>query len=337
VSRAARFEPLVAVVTPVHDGAAHLRRCMESVLRQEYENWIHIVVDNASRDGTRAIAEEVAGRDDRIAVFARPEFVGMLANFNRALGLVPEEAVYVKQLHSDDALFPECLRRMVDAAERHPHAAIVTSRRYSGGVLRPDGAPSELVVVAGREAARAALLGGINYLGTPSLPLLRRERMVGWPLLFDADSFPPAHPASPPFCHADKEAYLPTLEKANLVFIPRALIDQRRDTHSATGFAQRVAGWHGSRIELLLRHGSRFLEPRELRRAVRLGTLRYARSVGWRIARHAALRDAEFVRYQVLALEHCRRRLRDAGYPGEAHALGPFAALLRGAAVVRNA
>jgi hypothetical protein len=112
---------------------------------------------------------------------------------------------------------------------------------------------------------------------------------------------------------------------------------QRRDTHSATGFAQRVAGWHGSRIELLLRHGSRFLEPRELRRAVRLGTLRYARSVGWRIARHAALRDAEFVRYQVLALEHCRRRLRDAGYPGEAHALGPFAALLRGAAVVRNA
>jgi len=337
MSGAARFEPLVAVVTPVHDGAEHLRRCMESVLRQEYENWIHIVLDNASRDGTRAIAEEVATRDDRIAVFSSPDFVGMMENFNRALGLVPEQAVYVKQLHADDTLFPECLRRMVDAAESHPHAAIVTSRRYSGGVLRPDRGPSELVVVPGMEAARAALLGGTNYLGTPSLPLLRRESMVGWPQLFDTASFPPGHPAGPPFCHADKEAYLPTLEKANLVFIPRALIDQRRDTHSATGFAQRVGGWHPSRIELLLRHGSRFLETREHRSAVRRGVLRYERSLGWRITRHRALRDSEFVRYQALALEHCRRRLGEAGFPAEARSLAPFAALLGGAARRRRA
>jgi glycosyltransferase involved in cell wall biosynthesis len=337
VSRAARFEPLVAVVTPVHDGAAHLRRCIESVLRQEYENWIHIIVDNASQDGTRAIAEELADRDDRIALRAQPDFVGMLENFNRALGLVPEQAVYVKQLHADDALFPECLRRMVDAAESYPHAAIVTSRRYSGGVLRPDGGPSEVAVVAGLEVARAALLGGVNYLGTPSLPLLRREQIVGWPRIFDAASFPPAHPASPPFCHADKEAYLQTLEKANLVFIPRALIDQRRDTHSATGFAQRVAGWHPSRIELLLRHGARFLEPNELRSGVRRAVLRYTRSLGWRFSRHAALRDPEFVRYQALAIEHCRRRLDEAGHSAEARTLAPFAALLRSVAESRRA
>ena len=170
MSRAARFEPLVAVVTPVHDGAATLRRCMESVLRQEYENWIQIVLDNASRDGTREIAEELAGRDDRILVRSTPDFVGMMENFNRALAIVPEEAVYVKQLHADDTLFPECLRRMVDAAERHPDAAIVTSRRYSGGVLRPDGGPSQLALVPGREVARAASRPGTttSSRGPPS-------------------------------------------------------------------------------------------------------------------------------------------------------------------------
>jgi len=337
VSRAARFEPLVAVVTPVHDGATHLRRCIESVLRQEYENWIHIIVDNASRDRTRAIAEELADRDDRIVVRAPPDFVGMLENFNRALAIVPEEAVYVKQLHADDTLFPECLRRMVGAAERHPHAAIVTSRRYSGGVLRPEGGPSEHAVVPGREVARAALLGGTNYIGTPSLPLLRRAQMVGWPALFDAACFPPGHPGQPPFCHGDKEAYLPTLEKADLVFIPRALIDQRRDGGSATGFAQRVAGWHPSRIELLLRHGARFLEPQELRTALRRAALRYARSLGWRLSRHAALRDDEFVRYQALAIRYCRRRLSEAGHPAEALLLAPFDAVLRGVAEGRPA
>jgi len=331
-----RREPLVAVVTPVHDGAAHLRRCMESVLRQEYENWIHIVVDNASRDRTLAIAGEIAARDDRIVVRAHPTFVGMMANFNRALATVPDDAVYVKQLHADDALFPECLRVMVDAAERHPRAGIVTGRRYSGGILRPDRGPDRLVVVPGSEVIRAALLGGVNYLGTPSLPLLRRDRVVGWPAIFDAAPFPPGHPADLPFCDSDKEAYLGTLEKADLAFVPRALVDQRRDAASATGFAQRVAGWHPSRIELLLRHGLRLLGREELVRGVRLAALRYARALAWRLACAGALRDPEFVRYQALAAEHVVARLRERGHSNEALLLAPFAAIL-GRAATRSA
>ena len=327
-----RQEPLVAVVTPVHDGAAHLRRCMESVLRQEYENWIHLVVDNASRDRTLAIAEEVAARDDRIVVRSHHAFVGMVKSFNRALSAVPDEAVYVKQLHADDTLYPECLRVMVEAAERHPRAAIVTSRRYSGGVLRPERGPDRLALVPGAEVVRTALLGGVNYLGTPSLPLLRRERMAGWPVLFDPRPFPPCHPAEPPFCHADKQAYLATLEKADLVFVPRALLDQRRDSASATGFAQRVGGWHPSRVELLLRHGSRLLERGELLGGVRRAALRYARSLAVRIGHAGALRDPEFVRYQALATEHVVERLRESGHRAEALLIAPFAALLRRAA-----
>ncbi len=324
-----RAEPLVAVVTPVYDGEAHLRRCMESVLRQEYENWMHFVVDNASRDRTRAIAEEIAGRDDRIVVCAHARHVGMMENFNRALAAVPDDAVYVKQLHADDALFPECLRLMVDAAERNPRAGIVTSRRYSGGILRPESGPDRLVVVPGQEVARAALLGGVNYLGTPSLPLLRRDRVGGWPAIFDAAPFPPRHPAQPPFCHADKQAYLATLEKADLVFVPRALVDQRRDPASATGFAQRVGAWHPSRVELLLRHGSRLLGCGELRRGVRRAALRYARSLAWRLVHRGARRDPEFVRYQALAAPHIVERLRERGHRREAALLAPFCALLR--------
>jgi glycosyltransferase involved in cell wall biosynthesis len=323
-----RPEPLVAVVTPVRDGAAHLRRCMESVLRQEHENWIHLVVDNASRDRTRAIAEEIAARDDRIVVLSHSHFVGMMENFNRALAAVPDDAVYVKQLHADDALLPECLRVMVEAAERNPGVSIVTGRRYSGGVLRPDRGPDRLVVVPGLEVARAALLGGVNYLGTPSLPLLRRDRVGGWPAIFDPAPFPPGHPAEPPFCHADKQAYLATLEKGDVVFVPRALIDQRRDAGSATGFAQRVGAWHPSRVELLLRHGPRLLDRGELRRGVRNAALRYARSLAWRLARRGA-RDPEFVRYQAIAAPYVAQRLRECGHRPAAWLLAPFSALLR--------
>jgi len=329
---AARREPLVAVVTPVHDGEEHLRRCMESVLRQSYENWIHLVVDNASRDRTLAIATEIAARDARIRVLPHTAFVGMGENFNRGLAAVPDEAVFVKQLHADDTLFPECLSRMVEAAERYPEAAMVTGRRYAGGELKPDGGPDALGVVSGRVVARAVLLGGVNYLGTPSLPLLRRERMVNWPALFDTRSFPPHHPRSPAFCAGDRDAYLPTLAQGDVVFVPRALIDQRYEGASASTFAQRVGGWRPSHLELLLRHGELFLSRRDQRRGVLEATLRYAVSLCWRVA-HGALGDPDFVWYQKLALAHLVARLREAQWRGAAALLAPLSALFARAEV----
>jgi glycosyltransferase involved in cell wall biosynthesis len=323
-----RREPLVAVVTPVHDGEAHLRRCMESVLRQSYENWLYIVVDNASTDRTVEIATEIAARDPRIQVLAETRFVGMAENFNRGLAAVPGDSVFVKQLHADDTLFPECLSRMVEAAERHPEAAMVIGRRYAGGALKPDGGPDALELLPGRTVARAVLLGGVNYLGTPSLPLLRRERMVNWPELFDIGAFPPNHPRRTAFCAGDRDAYLPTLAQCDVVFVPRALIDQRNeDGGSASSFAQRVGGWRPSHLELLLRHGASFLGERDYRRGVRTATLRYAASLAWRIG-HGALGDGDFVLYQRLALAHVVARLRGAHWCGEAALLAPFSALL---------
>jgi glycosyltransferase involved in cell wall biosynthesis len=325
-------EPLVAVVTPVYEGVEHLQHCVDSVLGQEYENWIHLIVDNASLDGTAEIIEDAAAWDERVVAVLHREHVGMLDNWNRALAAVPADAVYVKQIHADDVLMPDCLRTMVDVAERHPRAALITGLRYSGGLLCPPGAPDELTVVPGRTVGRSALFGGVNYLGTPSLPLLRRERIEGWPALFDPRPFPPRHPDSPPLPHADKQAYLATLEKADLVFVPRVLIDQRLGGESATTWSQRVGGWHPSRIETLLRHGARFASPKELDAAVARAARRWAGSLAWRSARHGALGDADFVLFQSLCLEHVLPRLREAGYAASAALLAPFDALLSRAA-----
>jgi glycosyltransferase involved in cell wall biosynthesis len=325
----AHSEPLVAVVTPVCDGARHLRRCLESVLRQVYENWIHLVVDAGSCDRTLAIAEEIAARDDRVVVLRHERSDSLLGSFDRALAAVPGEAVYVKQLHAQEALFPESLRLMVEAAERHPLIGIASGRRYAGGVLHPDRGPERPAVVRGEEAARAALLGGVDYLGSPSLPLLRRERVAGWPRIFGAPAASPVAGVAIAFPHAVDEAYLPTLEKAHLAFVPRALVDERPDPASPAALAQRLAARHPSRIELILRHGARLLGPKELRCAVRRATLRYARSLAWRAAQRGALGDGEFVRYHAHALAHLVKRLRECERPAEAALLAPFAALLR--------
>ncbi len=255
-------EPLVAVVTPVHNGADSLAACLESVRAQNYKHWIHLVADNASTDGTRQIAESFAASDPRVTVLSFRELLPMLENFNRALAEVPPTAVYLKQLHADDTLHPACLQIMVAAAERDPGVALVVSRFYLGSTLSPQNAPTHAVRLLGRTVARETLLGTSNVLGTPSVPLMRIDRLAGWPSIFRVERFPPGHPATPPHNQGDKESCLATLEREDVAFLPQPLVFLRDEGPSATNFARRVGGWHATRLDLLLRLGARFMRRR---------------------------------------------------------------------------
>jgi hypothetical protein len=317
-------QPLVAVMTPVYNGADSLAACLESVRAQNYKNWIHLVADNASVDGSRQIAEGFAAQDPRVKVLSFRELLPMLENFNRALATVPPSAVYLKQLHADDTLHPACLEKMVAAAERDPAVAFVVSRFYLGSVLSPRNAPAQAVRLSGRTVARETLLGTWNILGTPSVPLMRIDRLVGWPSLFRVDRFPPGHPSTPPHNQGDKESCLATLEREDVAFLPEPLVSLRDEGPSATGFARRVGGWQATRIDLLLRLGPRFMDEDMLRKGIRRTALRWTRSMAWRSLKLLGHSDPEFCLYQRLCLENLVPRLREAGYTSEATMLACF-------------
>jgi len=313
-------------MTPVYNGADSLAACLESVRLQNYKNWIHLVADNASTDGSRQIAEQFAAKDPRIKVLAFRELLPMLENFNRALAAVPPSAVYLKQLHADDTLHPACLEKMVAAAERDRSVALVVSRFYLGSVLSPRHAPAQAVRLSGRTVARETLLGISNILGTPSVPLMRIDRLVGWPSLFRVDRFPPGHPSTPPHNQGDKESCLATLEREDVAFLPEPLVSLRDEGPSATGFARRVGGWHATRVDLLLRLGPRFMDEDTLRRGIRRTVWKWTRSMAWRSLKQLGHTDAEFCLYQRLCLENLVPRLREAGYTSEAAMLSCFEA-----------
>jgi glycosyltransferase involved in cell wall biosynthesis len=325
-------EPLVAVLTPVHDGASSIAACLASVQAQDYRNWIHVVVDNASNDSTRHIAESVAAADPRVSVRSFGQLLPMLENFNRALALVPSDARYLKQLHADDALRPGCLRAMVDAAESDPSIGVVVSKFYEGSVVNGRNQPSRGARLAGRNVAKDTLLGKSNVLGTPSVTLLRMERLVGWPSLFHPIEFPRGHPAQPPHCQADKESLLATLEHEDVVFLPQPLITVGREDRSATNFARQVGGWHPCRVDLLLRCGARFMNEDTLRKGIRRTVWRWIRSLTWHSFKQLGRSDPDFCLYQSLCLSDLIPRLRDSGYAREAAMLTLFQPALVGCA-----
>jgi glycosyltransferase involved in cell wall biosynthesis len=113
------MNPLVAVVTPTKNRLKLLCEAIDSVQRQSFDAWEHIIVDDGSDDGT---CEEVTRRmiaDERIRYLRRlGDSSG--ANVCRNIGIAESSAEFVLFLDSDDLLRPRCLEGRVEAIQRNP-------------------------------------------------------------------------------------------------------------------------------------------------------------------------------------------------------------------------
>ncbi|WP_283170265.1 glycosyltransferase family 2 protein [Curtanaerobium respiraculi] len=107
--------PKVSVVMPVYDDERTLRQAIESVQRQTLRDIEIICVDDRSTDGSRAIVDELASRDDRIAVVSHERNRGYGAAMND--GFAAAHGTWLGIVESDDYLRPDMLRRLVACAE----------------------------------------------------------------------------------------------------------------------------------------------------------------------------------------------------------------------------
>jgi len=90
----------VSVVIPVYDVKAYLRRCVDSVLRQTYQDIEIIIVDDGSTDGSGELCDELASTDNRIIVIHQ-ENQGLSGARNT--GILCATGEYIIFLDSDDA------------------------------------------------------------------------------------------------------------------------------------------------------------------------------------------------------------------------------------------
>lgn len=93
--------PLVSIITPTFNHEKFIGPCIESVLKQSYQNWEQIVIDDGSTDRTAQIIRTFA--DQRVR-YVHQENKGIEAlphTYNRALSLCKGKLVAI--LEGDDA------------------------------------------------------------------------------------------------------------------------------------------------------------------------------------------------------------------------------------------
>jgi glycosyltransferase involved in cell wall biosynthesis len=246
--------PLVSIVTPVHNGAAFLSECVESVLRQTYSNWEYVIVNNHSSDDSLTIAQHYAARDARIRVLSTPAFLTAVDSQNFALRQISSVSKYCKVVHADDWIFPECVARMVDVAEAYPSVGIVSAYRLTGDMVTLDGLPYPSTFVPGRQIARSLLQGGPYVFGSPTSLLLRSAIVRARPEFYSERQ---------PW--TDIDVCYEILKGWDFGFVHQVLTFTRRHEAAGTAVTARLRAQLLGRLILLERHGPYFLTEAELR------------------------------------------------------------------------
>lgn len=169
-------QPFVSVVTPFYNTREFLAECIDSILRQTYDNWEYVLVDNQSTDGSGEVAAHYASRfPGKIRVIRTKSFLSQVQNYNFALSCISQGSKYCKVVQADDWLFPDCVRSMVEVAEAHPTVGIVGAYELQGNAVSLDGLPYPSPQVRGRQVGRLYFLKGTYLFGTPTSLLLRSE------------------------------------------------------------------------------------------------------------------------------------------------------------------
>lgn len=101
----------ISVIIPVYNTELYIVRCIDSVLKQTYENWELIMVDDGSTDRSGVICDDYARKDCRITVLHNQN-QGPAAS--RDIGVKAAKGELVMFVDSDDWLDEKILQIMYD-------------------------------------------------------------------------------------------------------------------------------------------------------------------------------------------------------------------------------
>lgn len=155
-------------VVPVYNGVGTLREALDSILAQDERDFELLVLDDASSDGSAALAEEYARRDSRVVVVAHERNAGLASTLNEGLERASNELVL--RMDQDDVSLPSRLRVQSAYLEAHPAVAAAGSWVFHMGAEPAYDRLVELPTTP-REVARR--LYRENCLYHPSVALRR--------------------------------------------------------------------------------------------------------------------------------------------------------------------
>ena len=180
------MQPMVSIIVPIYNAEQYLRRCVDSILNQEYTDFELLLVNDGSTDASGDICEEYGDQDPRVIVIQK-ENTGVSDSRNRALDRA--RGKYLQFLDSDDWITPDATRLFVRAAEEYGCDMVISDfYRVVGERLSPKGDIEEEGVLTREEFAAHMMENPADfYYGVLWNKLYRRDIVEEHKLRMDTD------------------------------------------------------------------------------------------------------------------------------------------------------
>ncbi|MBU4537119.1 MAG: glycosyltransferase [Weeksellaceae bacterium] len=107
-------QPLVSVIVPCYNVEKYVEACVDSVIKQDYQQWECILINDGSSDNTLEIIRSLEARDRRFQVFTQ-ENAGLSATRNR--GIENSLGAFLFFLDSDDILSTDAISTLVSSVD----------------------------------------------------------------------------------------------------------------------------------------------------------------------------------------------------------------------------
>lgn len=148
----------ISMIVPVYNTEKYLRRCLESIVNQEYENIEVIIVDDGSKDGSLEIIKQYAAKYDFIK-YIQQKNKGVGAARNR--GFSVSQGQFISFIDSDDYIstdYCSYLQGIINDAD----IVVAGRNKYVNEIFKNANGPVMTMEISGIEAIRYMFLSQYN-------------------------------------------------------------------------------------------------------------------------------------------------------------------------------
>ncbi len=120
--------PMISVIITFYNIAQYAKKCMESLVKQDYMDCEFVCVDDGSTDNTLEVLTEFMNRDPRVKVFHKEN--GGLSDA-RNFGLRNAKGDYITIIDGDDFVHPHYLSILINAIESKKDRIVISPLRVT--------------------------------------------------------------------------------------------------------------------------------------------------------------------------------------------------------------
>lgn len=120
---------MISVIISTYNRSEKLKRAVESVINQTFDDWELWVVDDASTDDTPDVMRKFISRDKRINYYRRTKNFGTDTAPKNG-GILKSSGAYVSFLDDDNAFRPDHLQALIKALENNPDCHLAYGDRW---------------------------------------------------------------------------------------------------------------------------------------------------------------------------------------------------------------